>query len=168
MPAAVPPHKPMEGDPGPHHRLELCRLATTGDERFAVSSLELDRGGPSFTVDTLRALHEAQPENELTFIVGGDMAASLPQWHEPESVLELATVAVAERGEDRRERIVARLQGLSGRERVVFFDMAPVDVSSSEVRRLVAEGGPFRDLVPDAVARYIEQHGLYRTEVPIA
>src|SRR5882762_10357324 len=97
MPVAVPPHKEATEDPGTEHRFELCRLAVRDDERFAVSRLEIERGGPSYTVDTLTALRERHPEDELIFIAGGDMAASLPTWHEPERVLELAAFAVAER-----------------------------------------------------------------------
>ena len=78
MPVAAPPHKQLEDDPGPDSRFEMCRLAVAKDERFEVSRLELDRGGPSYTADTLRTIHATAPGDELTFIVGGDMAASLP------------------------------------------------------------------------------------------
>ena len=92
VPVAVPPHKEAEADPGPEARLRLCELAV-GRRRAASAcrDLEVDRGGPSFTVDTLRALHARAPEDDLTFIVGGDMAHSLPSWREPEAVLGLAT-----------------------------------------------------------------------------
>ena len=92
-----PPHKEAESDPGVEHRVELCRRAVAGDPRFSVSRLEADAPGRSFTVDTLRRLHESSPEDELTFIMGGDMAHALPTWHEPEAVLSLATLGVAER-----------------------------------------------------------------------
>ena len=161
MPVALPPHKDAGEDPGPEHRLAMCRLAAAGDERIEVSELEVDRGGPSYTVDTLRALHEASPQDELTFLAGGDMAASLPGWREPEEVLRLARVAVAEREGAGRDEVERALAGLHGRDRVVFFDMPRIDVSSSAIREGIAAGRPVRDLVPDAVARYIEQHGLY-------
>ena len=162
MPVAVPPHKEAREDPGAAARLELCRLAVAGDERFEVSSLEIDRGGASFTVDTLKELHDVEPEHDLTFIVGGDMAQSLPAWREPEAILALARLAVAEREGVRREDIVRRLDSLHDGSRVVFFDMPRIDISSSSIRRRVAEGRPVRYLVPDAVAAAIAQQGLYR------
>ena len=162
MPVAVPPHKEAREDPGAAARLELCRLAVAHDERFEVSTLEIERGGASFTVDTLRELHDVEPEHDLTFIVGGDMAQSLPAWREPEAILRLARVAVAEREGVRREDIARRLEPLHDGDRVVFFDMPRIDVSSSTIRRRVAEGRPVRYLVPDAVAAAIAEHGLYR------
>jgi nicotinate-nucleotide adenylyltransferase len=160
MPVGVAPHKAM-ADPGSEHRLELCRLATAGDARLAVSRLELDRPGPSYTVDTLRALHARAPDDELILLLGGDMAHSLPAWHEPEVILELATVAVAERAGTGREDIRAALSGLRGGERAAFFDMPRLDVSSSAIRRRVAADRPIRYLVPDPVVSYIGAHGLY-------
>jgi nicotinate-nucleotide adenylyltransferase len=162
MPVAVPPHKEAREDPGAAARLELCRLAVAHDDRFEVSALEIERGGASFTVDTLRELHDVEPEHDLTFIVGGDMAQSLPAWREPEAILELARLAVAEREGVRREDIARRLEPLHGGDRVVFFDMPRIDVSSSSIRRRVADGRPIRYLVPDAVAAAIAEHGLYR------
>jgi nicotinate-nucleotide adenylyltransferase len=162
MPVAVPPHKEAREDPGAAARLELCRLAVAHDERFEVSTLEIERGGASFTVDTLRELHDVEPEHDLTFIVGGDMAQSLPAWREPEPILRLARLAVAEREGVRREDIARRLEPLHDGDRVVFFDMPRIDVSSSTIRRRVAEGRPVRYLVPDAVAAAIAEHGLYR------
>jgi nicotinate-nucleotide adenylyltransferase len=161
MPVASPPHKEPVDDPGAEHRLAMCELAAAGDDRLEASRLELDRGGASYTVDTLRALLEANPQDELTFVAGGDMAASLPGWREPEAVLRLARLAVAERTGAERDRVERELAGLEGAERIVFFDMPRVDVSSSAIRGLLAEGGSVVDLVPDAVARYISEHGLY-------
>jgi nicotinate-nucleotide adenylyltransferase len=163
MPVAAPPHKEAEEDPGAAERLELCRLAVAGDERLGVCTLEVDRGGASFTVDTLRELHAREPEQKLTFIVGGDVAHSLPSWREPEAILALARFAVAERQGVRREDIAARLHGLHGGDRVTFFDMPRIDISSSAIRRRVAAGRPVRYLVPDAVAEAIAEHDLYRT-----
>ena len=164
MPTNEPPHKQVAADPGAEARYELCRLAVAGEERFAVSRLELDRAGRSYTVDTLRALHDEHPQDDLTFIVGGDMARSLPTWREPEAVLELATLAVAERAGSEREQIRGELRALRGAsaERVRFFEMPRIDVSSSLVRERVATGRPIRYLVPDAVADAIAQNGWYR------
>jgi nicotinate-nucleotide adenylyltransferase len=162
MPVAVPPHKEAPEDPGAAARVDLCRLAVVGDDRLAVSTLEVERGGASFTVDTLRELHDLEPEHDLTFIVGGDMAQSLPAWREPEAILGLARLAVAEREGVRREDIARRLDPLHDGDRVVFFDMPRIDVSSSSIRRRVAEGRPIRYLVPDAVAEAVAERGLYR------
>ena len=163
MPVAEPPHKDADKDPGAAERLELCRLAVQGDERLGVCDLEVARGGSSYTVDTLRELHARDPEDQLTFILGGDIALGLPTWHEPDAVLELATIAVAERSGAARADVADRLEKAFGaRPRLEFFDMPRIDISSSEVRDRIAEGRPIRYLVPDAVAERIEQGGLYR------
>jgi nicotinate-nucleotide adenylyltransferase len=162
VPVHEPPHKGAERDPGVEARVELCRLAVAGDERLEVSRVDADVPGPSFTVATLRRLHEDHPEDDLTFIVGGDMALSLPAWREPEAILELAELGVAERVGMRRADIAERLEGLRGAERVRFFDMPRIDVSSSLIRRLVAGGRSIRYLVPGGVEAHIRQAGLYR------
>ena len=165
MPAFVPPHKQLSDDPGPEERFELCSLAVAKDERFGVSRLELDRGGTSYTVDTLRAIHEGSPGDELTFIVGGDVAQGLPTWKEPEGVLALATLAVAEREGIKRRDIAERVAEVRGTDGLVFFDMPRFDISSSAVRRRIREGRPIRYLVPDDVARVIGARGYYRSRV---
>ena len=163
IPARVPPHKPVEEEPGVEHRLELCRLAVRDDEtRFAVSELEVERKGSSYTVDTLEELHSRAPDNELCLIVGGDIAAGLPKWREPERVLSLATLAVAQRTGTERAEIEEALGQLRGGERAKFFDMPEIGISSTTVRERVRAGAPVRYLVPDAVAAYIDRHGLYR------
>jgi nicotinate-nucleotide adenylyltransferase len=162
MPVATPPHKEALADPGADVRLELCELATAGAPRVAVSDLEIERGGASYTVDTLRALHEREPEHALTFIVGGDMAYSLPSWREPEAVLRMARLAVAERDGLRREDIAQRLAPLHSGDRVAFFDMPRLDLSSSAIRERVAAGRSIRYLVPDPVIEAITSRRLYR------
>jgi nicotinate-nucleotide adenylyltransferase len=168
MPVFAPPHKEIADDPGPEVRLELCELAAAGDERLEVSRLEVDRGGPSFTVDTLRELHARHPEHELIFIVGGDMAVSLPAWKDPRTVLELAKLAIAERSGALRRDVIERLTAEYGddvTQRLEFFDMPRIDISSSEIRRRVAAGRTIRYLVPRAVAEHIARRGLYAREV---
>jgi len=162
-PVAAPPHKQSEQDPGPVVRLELCRLAIEGDDRLGVCDLEVLRGGPSYTVDTLRELHARTPEDHLTFIVGGDIALGLPSWHEPEAVLGLARLAVADRSGTDRQDIAGRLaQRFGAQAAAVFFDMPRLDISSSQIRRRVAQGEPIRYLVPDRVAERIARGRLYR------
>jgi nicotinate-nucleotide adenylyltransferase len=162
MPVAEPPHKEALADPGADVRLELCRLATAGTPHVGVCDLEIRRGGASYTVDTLRALHDREPEHALTFIVGGDMAYSLPSWREPEAVLGLARLAVAERDGLRREDIAQRLEPLHSGDRVAFFDMPRIDLSSSAIRARVAAGRPIRYLVPEPVIEAIQSRRLYR------
>jgi nicotinate-nucleotide adenylyltransferase len=163
VPVHTPPHKKAREDPGAAARVRLCELAVAGDERLGVSRVDADVAGPSFTLDTLSRLHALHPGDQLTFIVGGDMAHSLPSWREPEAILELAELAVAERADVRRADIADRLAGLRGvPERIRFFDMPRIDLSSSLVRRRVASGRPIRYLVPDAVAAEIEQTRMYR------
>ncbi len=164
VPAAEPPHKEVEHDPGAETRAELCALAVDGDPRLEVSRIELERPGRSYTVDTLRALHAAHADTEWTFIVGGDMALSLPTWREPAEILELARLAVAERSGVARQDILDRLGATLGDvgDRIDFFAMPRLDLSSSEIRRRIADGRSVRYLVPDAVAERIAARGLYR------
>lgn len=162
MPMARAPHREIEPEPGAQVRLRLVELAVQGDVRLDACPLEVDRGGRSFTVDTLRALRDRGPADERFLILGGDAAAGLPSWREPEEVLRLATVAVAEREGWERERVLSALEGLPGAaERVVFFEMPRIDVSSSLVRARAAEGLPVRYFVPDLVAEEIAERGLY-------
>lgn len=162
VPTGAPPHKAVADDPGAPVRLELCRAAAAGDEGLSVSAVEVERAGPSWTVDTLRSLHASDPEHDLTFIVGGDMAHSFPEWREPEAILELASLGVAERSGVARAEIAERLAPLrGGRDRVRFFEMPRVDISSSLVRARVAAGLPVKYLVPDAVAAQVAADGLY-------
>ena len=162
-PVASPPHKDAEHDPGPPERLELCRLAVGGDDRLGVCDIEVLRGGPSYTVDTLRELHERTPEDHLTFIVGGDIALGLPGWREPEAVLGLARLAVAERSGADHQDVAERLgERFPDAPPPLFFDMPRLDISSSQIRRRIAQGAPIRYLVPDPVAERIARGRLYR------
>jgi nicotinate-nucleotide adenylyltransferase len=164
MPARMPPHKAVEEEPGPEHRLALCRLAVAGDEqRFEVSDLEMTRDGASYTVDTLQELHSRAPDNELFLIVGGDIAAGLPKWREPERVLALATLAVAKRRGTPQAEVEEALHSLRGGERCRFFEMPTIGLSSTMLRHRVCSGTPIKYLVPDAVCSYIENHRLYRS-----
>jgi len=133
-----------------------------GDDRFDVSDVEILREGPSYTVDTLELLHSRESESELFLIVGGDIAAGLPKWREPERVLSLATLAVAGRRGTSRAEVDEALSRLPGGERARFFQMPTISVSSTVLRRRVRDGQPIRYYVPDAVVSYIDRHRLYR------
>ena len=161
MPFGEPPHRELEADPGAEERLGLVELAISDDKRFEVSRLEIDRSGPSYTADTLRELTEKEADDSLVLVLGGDQAAALPRWHEPETVLSLATVAVVERSNWSRNAIGITLSRLPGAERIRYLDMPILQVSSSAIRRRVAAGQPIRYLVPDKVADRIEAKKLY-------
>jgi len=161
IPARIPPHKPVDDEPGVEHRLELCRRAIEGDERFEVSDIEVSRSGPSYTVDTLEELHSKAPDREMFLILGGDVAAGLPHWREPQRVLSFATVAVAKRRGTSRSAVDDALHSIRGGERAEFFRMPPIGISSTLVRRRARSGVSIKYIVPDAVAGYIREHGLY-------
>jgi nicotinate-nucleotide adenylyltransferase len=160
-PVLVPPHKPAKWDPGAEHRLNMCRLAIDDDPGLGVCTLELERPGPSYTVDTLRSIHASNPDAELTLIVGADMARTLASWREPREILELARLAVAEREDCTRGEVLGALVPLDAQARVAFVDMPRLDVSSSLVRRELTAGEPIDGLVGAEVARYIAEHELY-------
>ena len=163
VPVGEAPHRELEHDPGAEVRLELVELAIEDDARFTASRVEIDRDGPSYTAETLRELRDAQPDDELVLILGGDQAAALPEWHEPEQVLDLALVAVVERSNWSRNAVGIRVGRLKGAERIRYLDMPVIQVSSSSIRRRVAAGMPIRYLVPDRVADRIVENDLYAT-----
>jgi nicotinate-nucleotide adenylyltransferase len=168
IPMGRAPHREIAADPGAEVRFELCEAAVAGDDRFSASRLEVDREGPSYTVDTLRALREEHPDDEFVWLLGGDQAAKLRTWKEPDEVLELATIAATDRGAWRRAGIFVEASRLRNSSRLVFFEMPPIGISSTTIRRRVARGLPIRYLVPDAVAELIESRGLYREAAPVA
>jgi nicotinate-nucleotide adenylyltransferase len=161
IPVGEAPHRELQDDPGPEARLEMVELAIADDERFTTSRVEIDREGPSYTSDTLEQLLAESPDDELFLILGGDQAAALPTWHEPEKVLERASVAVFERMSWSRNAIVIKIGRMPGVERVRYLDMPLIQVSSSAIRRRVRDGVPIRYLVADKVVEYIATHELY-------
>jgi nicotinate-nucleotide adenylyltransferase len=165
VPIGEAPHREMDQDPGVQPRLWMCECAVDGDPRFQVSRIEADREGPSYTVETLRMLRQRSPAHELTLILGADQASQLAGWHEPERVLSLVRVAVAAREGMERESVLREVEGLAGHERIGFFEMPRVDISSTLVRERAASGRPIRYLVPDGVADYIVRQSLYGAPV---
>jgi nicotinate-nucleotide adenylyltransferase len=161
VPVGVAPHREIEADPGAEARLEMVELAIADDERFETSRIELDREGPSYTSDTLEQLQAERSGDELFLILGGDQAATLGSWHEPEKVLERATVAVFDRASWSRNAIGIKIGRLPGARAVRYLEMPLIQVSSSEVRRRVREGKPIRYLVPEKVTDYIRSNDLY-------
>ena len=161
VPVGVAPHRTLDDDPGPEARLEMVELAIADDEHFTTSRIEMDRDGPSYTSDTLEQLRTESPDDQLFLILGGDQAAALSTWHEPEKVLERATLAVFERMSWGRNAIVIKIGRLAGARDVRYLDMPLIQVSSSAIRRRVREGVPVRYLVPDRVVDYIATNELY-------
>jgi nicotinate-nucleotide adenylyltransferase len=172
MPVHTSPNKPPAADPGAEHRLRMCELAVAGMPGLEASALEVERGGTSYTVDTLKAIHSMHPDASLRLIVGADTARTLGSWHAPAALLELADLAVALRSGTGREQVLDTLAGLgtegaSAVERARFLTMEEIEVSSSLVRERVAREGSIEDLVGPAVARYIAEHDLYRTPIEV-
>jgi nicotinate-nucleotide adenylyltransferase len=169
MPARLPPHKTAVEDPGPEHRLAMCRLLASQAAGVEVATLELDRPGSSYTVDTLSALHAAHPRTTIVFILGADIARTLPAWRRPRELLAQAELAVATRADSGDAEVTAALAPLLGgasREgRVHFLKMPPIAVSSSLVRERRRRGEPVADLVGPDVAAYLDAHGLYPAAV---
>jgi len=161
MPLGEPSHRAIDRDPGREERVRLCEAAAEGVDWLTVSRVEVDRPGPTYTVDTLAQLRAESPGDEHVFVLGADQAMHLPEWREPGRVLGLARLAVAERAGVAAAGVRAALAGLGGEDRVAFFSMPRIDVSSTEVRARVAAGRPYRFLVPGGVAERIAGEGLY-------
>jgi len=142
-------------------RCEMVRLAIAGHPHFELATLEVERAGPSYSDVTLEAFKEERPGVELVFILGRDTLADLPNWHAPERVLELATLAVAGRAGDGGSAASEALPG-GLRGRVIWLDMPPVNVSATDVRARVRAGRSIEGLVPEAVSEYIAAESLYR------
>ena len=169
IPAAEPPHKAMPaGSPSPEERLSLTRLAAAG-AGAEVSDLELARGGVSYTSDTLREMKKRFPEEELVFLVGTDMLRSLPEWHEPETVVSLASIAVFARDPALRAAVSAAAERLRETFGAVVYEIPgePVKVSSTEIRALLPGRGG-REYLSDAVYGEIIRKRLYgaKPELP--
>jgi nicotinate-nucleotide adenylyltransferase len=149
---------------GAQHRLAMLRLAVVGEPHLEVSTIETDRPGPSYTVDTMAALREKYgDQSEIYFILGDDSLAQLPAWHEPRRLIKLCRlVAVPRPGHPRPdlEALEARLPGI--KERVTLLTGPHLDISATAIRARVARGESIADLVPEPVAVYIKMQELYQ------
>ena len=169
VPAATPPHKPAEELAPAQARLDMLTLAAGGHPDFAVSTIELDRGGVSYTVDTLAQLAADERRAALHLILGPDALASLPTWREPRRILELATIlAVEQEGTDDVTTIVARpdlaaLLSPDAARRIVAerVRIPTIGFRASDIRAARAAGRSIRYRVPRGVECYIADHGLY-------
>jgi nicotinate-nucleotide adenylyltransferase len=161
VPTGTAPHKRIVDDPGRELRMTMTRLAASDDTRFSVSSLEVDREGPSYTYETLELLAGERGDTELVFVMGADAAVGLESWREPQRVVELASLAVARRAGVSDAEVTAVLHSLGCEGRATMLEMPQFGVSSSSVRERAREGRPLRYLVPEPVARLIEEKGIY-------
>lgn len=161
MPTGEAPHKRIHDDPGREQRLAMTRLAAADDSRFSVSTLEVERDGPSYTFETLQLLAEEKGEPDLVFVMGADAAVGLESWREPERVVRLARIAVARRAGISDSDVGSVLRSLDAEGRATMLEMPQFGVSSSSVRERAAAGRPLRYLTPEAVARFIEEKRIY-------
>ena len=161
VPTGEAPHKRIHDDPGRELRLAMTRLAAADDLRFSVSTLEVERAGPSYTYETLELLAREREEPNLVFVMGADAAVGFESWREPSRVVELARLAVARRAGVSDADVASTMRGLGAEQRVTMLEMPQFGVSSSAVRERAAAGRPLRYLVPEAVARFIEEKGIY-------
>lgn len=157
VPAARPPHKRGAKRSSAAHRVAMTRAAVRGNPAFAVSTIETRRRGPSWTVDTVRALAAEHAGEELWLLMGADSYAAFGTWREPAEIARHARLAVALRPGTRAPK---RPRGVA-RDRVTFLENPELEISSSAVRERARAGRSVRYLVPDAVARHIARHGLY-------
>lgn len=166
VPNASQPLKPRGPVASETDRLEMIRLAIAGRPEFAVSTVELDRGGVSYTIDTLRELRRQRPDAELFFLMGADALGDFPHWREPQAICEIAMPLVVHRAgsptpdfESLASLVsAARLENIEQ----LNVEMPATPISSSDIRRLIATGGEWQSLVAPSVASYIEERQLYR------
>lgn len=163
VPAAQPPHKPDRLITAVEHRLAMVEAAIVGNAAFKVSRIEIEREGPSYTVDTLAALRESAPGPRLALIMSADSYAEFSTWREPDRILELADLIVAPRdGFAAADPDLVARQFPQSTAAIAFLDGPRIRLSASEIRERAAAGRSVRYLVPDAVAAYIGDHSLYQ------
>ena len=163
VPAGQPPHKPAGSVTDVEHRLAMVELAIGGNPAFELSRIEVDRSGPSYTVDTVEAL--ARGGDDLVLILSAETFAELPTWHEPDRLFDAARMAVVPREGYPAADPAWLAQAFPGREtRVAYLEGPRLGLSSTAIRDRVAAGRSIRYLVPAIVEAYIARHGLYRTE----
>lgn len=162
VPARQSPLKSLIPTPG-KDRVEMLRFATSGQRAFAVSRVEVEREGVSWTVETLREIKRLRPEDKLFLLIGADSLRDFPSWREAEEIAALSTIVAVNRGDCAAESV---LSGLSEtiRRKVRFVTMPGIAISASDIRTRVADGRSIRFFVPRAVEEYIREHGLYRSQ----
>jgi nicotinate-nucleotide adenylyltransferase len=161
IPCGHAPHKDERQITPAEHRYEMCALATASNPGFATSRLEIDRPGPSYTIDTLRELRVIHgADTELFFIIGADALLEIDTWHLPDAVLaEARCVAVPRPGSELSG--LPSVIGVRRAARVEVMDLPGLDISATDIRCRAREGRPIRYLTPDPVVAYIGENGLY-------
>lgn len=160
IPSNVPPHRSAAVAPAAD-RLEMSRLAAAGHRRLEVSDIELRRPGPSYTVDTLRQLKTERPGDELCLVLGWDAARDIGAWRSPDELMRLAGLVIVTRpGYSRPSPADLAAAGIDAA-RVVICDAQTPEVDSTDVRRLIEEGGSLKGVLDPAVELYIRRRGLY-------
>jgi nicotinate-nucleotide adenylyltransferase len=146
------------------HRLQMLNLAIAGNHYFEISTIEVDRPGPSYAVDTMAALRQKLGKKaELFFLMGWDSLDELPLWKEPDKLVQLCHIVAFPRSGYEMPDISALAKSIPGISlRVIWLEVTPVDIGASDIRARVAKGLPIGHLVPEVVAYYIEEHKLYR------
>ena len=166
IPAAQPPHKEMQTPVSASDRLEMCCLAFDGMENVEISDIEISRGGKSYTVDTVTALREKYPDDELFLLVGTDMILTFDRWYRYTDILMLCNLVYVRRETDRAidgdlfEKI-SLLEKQTER-KIRHIKMDPVEISSTELRRMIADGEDTGNLIPEKVKEFIEENGIYK------
>ena len=158
-----PPHKQGQSIAPLAERLEMVRLAIANDAQFELSSVEMNRPGPHYALDTVNLLAAQYPGAKLIYLMGGDSLHDLPTWHRPaDFVSACSLIGVMRRPGDAVE-LEALEKSLPGiRAKIRFVEAPLIDIAAREIRERIAEGRPFRYFLPERVYRYIEEHGLYR------
>jgi len=166
IPAAIPPHKQDARQVNAEHRLNMLKRAVEADARFSVSEIEIQRGGLSYSVDTVRELKAVRPDVEWVLIIGSDTLVDLHNWYKIDELLELCEIATFCRpGESNLEEIGGKIRVAERHRQRLLENIVVahrVEISSTEIRMRVAEGLSIRYLVPPEVEMYILEHGLYR------
>ncbi|WP_054949125.1 nicotinate-nucleotide adenylyltransferase [Numidum massiliense] len=156
--AAVPPHKSGQRITAPEHRLQMVRLAVSDHPHFRVCTIEFERRGRSYTVDTLTILRQRYPEHDFFFMIGGDMVQNLPNWHRVDDLVHLVEFVGMTRPGYARQPLPPPIAAA-----VQYAELRLVDISATDIRERVKEGRSIRYIVPDQVRNYIEEQQLYAT-----
>jgi nicotinate-nucleotide adenylyltransferase len=159
IPAGEPWRKAHRAIAPGEHRLAMLELAIAGNDAFGISDIELRRDGPTYTADTLEALAAERLDDEFYFIVGADALADLPNWHQPERIVQHAVLAVAPRADRDVDTALSAVPVLAAR--VARFHMQPSPISSTEIRARLAAEQAITGMLPPSVERYIAEHALY-------
>ncbi len=164
VPAGHPYFKAAFSISSSEHRLKMLELALADKPHFRISSIEIDRPGPSYAIDTIAGMRkEVKPDDELFFILGWDALMSLPYWQDPDKLISMCRLVAAPRPGFPAPDILALDKLLPGiAQRAVVMDKPVIDISSTDIRQRVKKGVPIDNLVPETVARYIREKGLYR------